>query len=883
MLQRSRLWLFWLVVALTGLAPGLSVSTAWGLAPVQGKEEEEEAPKKKPPVKSEEEEAPKKPPVKAEDGKAKTPGTIELNVTLDLATGPFNLPAEAVKLKGQYPAAGALLEEFVRAVDILTTEDSRGQQVRQEVRPLSEKYDRNDPGPLKYERISDGARREMPRANIVNVEHYELRALKRVQAFVQEQSSKTGDRVPPYWVHRAAEMVLSEVKRFHDGAISRKQRQGARWDGLSKELERELFQHRLAQLDALKGTKEWGNAYAWCANLSNLYPGDRALEEAIERAFVAHAETLLNENQDFLQARLVIKKLNDTYKFRTTAATRRVESRLQDRARESFAAAEQKKQAGNRTEMLSLLEDAARAWPETPGLREFILKEQATYPVLRVGVRHLPQQISPTTAATDSEKMAMRLVFESLLTLRSGPAARDGYVYKLGDDLRRIPQGYEIVLPENLKWSDGTPVRAPDILRSCELVTKTKNPLYDIDTAGLVEARAPDDRRVELVFKRAVLDPFAYLTFPLVPVKRLPSDRSPRDMAFGKQPLGSGPFMLKSADEDEVVFVANPHYKRWHAPNGPLLHEVRFIRYRDFEVARKNLVDGRWHMLLDLTTAEMRQLTGSDQFSVSTPTAERKGDLIVANPRIWFLAPNQRSGKPLANENLRKAIGLAIDRDQVLTQIFGRDRGQPHAPLNGPFPVQSWAYSPDFRSNLAFDLDKSADALTKAKQELGGNVPPLTLKYPAEALGAKEACERIRTQLLPRGIVLKTEAVPQGVLARELARAEPDYDLVYWCQDFEDERLSIRPLFDSSGLGEDGRNYLGTTGGLERYFDSIQNHRDLTYNMKRYHEIHGAVMDRMLLIPLWQLDTHVAWSRKLKFQRLHPLWIFDHIELWTLQ
>jgi ABC-type transport system substrate-binding protein len=871
---------------LLGFLPGVTPqakAAGWHLAQV--KEEEEEDPKKKPGAKP----ADTKPTDTKPQDNRKPSEALDLKVTLDLSTGPFNLQSEAEKFK-KYPAAAKLLEDLSKAQDILTTIGAQGQNVSRPIRPLPERYEATDAGPLKFEVLGENRERDMPRNLIVGVDHYEYRALKQVSAFVQEQKAKpasAADKMPAYGVHRVAEMILSEVSNFHQSAISRKQRRGNRWEGLAKNLEREVFSHQLAQIDALTEQKDWGNAYALCEILNKNYAGSAALEQAIERVFVAHARSLIDESQNFLQARLVLKKLKETYTFRTSGEVRNVEDRLKKKARDSFLAAQKLKEENKRTEMFSLLEEASQAWPDTAGLREFILKEQAAYPVLIVGVRHLPQQMSPTTAATDAEKMAARLIFEPLVNLRSGPSAKEGYIYKLGDDLRRIDQGYEIVLPPTLKWSDGTPVRSADVLRSWELAAKTKNPLYDIDIANVLEAQAPDDERVQLIFKRGVLDPFSYLTFPLVPVKRLPSDRSPRDLAFGKQPLGSGPFMVKSADDEEVVLVANPHYQRWHAPQGPYFKEIRFIRYTDFNVARKAMEDGRWQMLLDITTQEMRQMTGTDQFAVATPSAlnvDSKGAYPFTNPRVWFLAPNMRSGKPLASENLRKAIGFAIDRDTILSKVFNRDSGKPHKPLNGPFPLDSWAYNKDYNTISALDLDKSSDLLKNARdKDLGGAVPTLSLKYPLEALGAKEACEAIRTQLLPRGITLKVEGVPQRDLARELARAEPNFDLVYWCYDFEDERLSLRPLFDVSGLVEDGRNYVGSTGGLDQLFDNIQNHRDLVYNQKRSFEVHRAVVDRMLLVPLWQIDTHVAMTRKLKFNHLHPILIFDHVELWTLE
>jgi hypothetical protein len=38
----------------------------------------------------------------------------------------------------------------------------------------------------------------------------------------------------------------------------------------------------------------------------------------------------------------------------------------------------------------------------------------------------------------------------------------------------------------------------------------------------------------------------------------------------------------------------------------------------------------------------------------------------------------------------------------------------------------------------------------------------------------------------------------------------------------------------------------------------------------------------MTLIPLWQLDRHVAVHKSLRDARIHPLWLFDNVEHWRL-
>jgi hypothetical protein len=41
--------------------------------------------------------------------------------------------------------------------------------------------------------------------------------------------------------------------------------------------------------------------------------------------------------------------------------------------------------------------------------------------------------------------------------------------------------------------------------------------------------------------------------------------------------------------------------------------------------------------------------------------------------------------------------------------------------------------------------------------------------------------------------------------------------------------------------------------------------------------------EKMIMLPLWQIDRHVAVHRNLRYTRLHPVCVVDDIELWQLR
>jgi peptide/nickel transport system substrate-binding protein len=420
-----------------------------------------------------------------------------------------------------------------------------------------------------------------------------------------------------------------------------------------------------------------------------------------------------------------------------------------------------------------------------------------------------------------------------------------------------------------------------------EIMTDPASPYYDPLAKELLEVKATDPYRFTVTLTRGYLDPLSLMTFDLLPAHLLPGGRSPRNLSFGKQPVGTGPYVYQGVDGREMVFVANPNYHRPHAPDGPNVKEIRLVEYTDFATAREGLANGTYHALLDLTTKEMEQLSGMQQATVVTPTEPRVAvEPYLANPSVYFLLPNCRK-PPFSSKNMRLAVGLSIDRERILREVFrGTGAKKYHTPLNGPFPLGSWAYNPALNPAKVspFNPNLARDKLQQGRAE-AGNVSAFTIKHAAEDLTAGPACKEIKADLDKLGMAIKVEAVPFQKLMGEMVADRPNFDLIYWRYDFDNETLSLWPLLDPKGDGPNGRNYLGLSqvSEIENKFREIQNRRDFAYVRQQSHILHDALTQtHMVPIPLWQLDKHVAIHKSVIVTRVHPIHFVDDVEEWRL-
>jgi peptide/nickel transport system substrate-binding protein len=877
------------LLALFSLAAACWLTAAWAQDKKRPKEEEDDTPKKPAATKTDDAKKTAEP---AKDTPKKNEEEEEARPRKSAVPGlgaPVSL-ADAAK-QAPHPKIKEALEKLVLQVDTVTTVNG----TTWEVEPLKKRFEPNQQGPVDFKRVKDGTELRKQREELSNVTHYELR-LAEVARQLQNSGLDKPDAsgkvaVPHSKLLHYAEILLSEAVRFHVDARNKKLRVDG-WTGLEAEFRKELQQVQFAQLRALTGDGDWegGEALAHHLRFGLNYAPTRDLMDAIESHFVAQANALIAKD-DHPAARRKLEFYATKYASGAVSAqVEQVHKVLREKAAQYLREGEALGTKGETSKAFALVQKAEETWPTLAGIREARARYLKANPVLRVGVKQLPTQVSPTTAVTDVDHAACELVFDRLFNLRAGPSARDGYECKLGIDIQPTTSGgLQLVLPADIKWSDGKPFTTDDLLRSKEILVDKRCPYYDPEAAALLTRfQSEDDYHLSIEFTRGSIDPASFLTFPILPAHRLARERSPVDPAFGKSPIGTGPYVFKGIEGNEAIFQANPHYKRAHAPDGPAIKEIRFVHYPDFQQAKQALVTGVVQILYGLTTDEFEQLQGAGPIDLLTPTQPHENTPgAFTNPRIYFLAPNLR--KPaLANADLRKAISMSINRDAILDSVFrGKDK-KGHVVLNGPFPVQSWAYDQEQYGPGAgspFKPQAAKGHMTQAQSKLG-QIPALSLHYPADDPLAAKACAEIQKMLAVNGIAVEPKAQPRDAIIRDLAKARPDFDLVYWHHDFETETLSLWPLFDPNGADGNGRNYIGMVQDTEvpGRFTNLQTRRDLPVVKRTAHELHGIITnDKALLIPLWQLDRYVAVHKtNVRTTRVHPLWLFDDVEEWRL-
>ncbi|HJT79079.1 MAG TPA: ABC transporter substrate-binding protein [Gemmataceae bacterium] len=731
-----------------------------------------------------------------------------------------------------------------------------------------------------------GDRWEVRSTELTGIRYYEQIVLDRVNDFLQKPLDKDPaqkDYVARPEMLRLAETALSAALRYHDSALQLGQREGDEFDAMAGALRKRLLEVQMEQLKLLADAGDWDGAFALAIRLADAYPNsEEQLQIATPLAqLIGRAVESGNYDEDKLnQLQLRLRQLED--RFPGTAALNPINDKLKAQAQRMFDHAQELVDAGKKQEALDLLRRAEAIWPRLPGLHDYRLRLDNALAVLRVGVRNLPQHLSPALAATDAERQALDLLFESLVKLSTDPeTGEEHYAPGLAEGPPRlVPLGRQFRLAHDAYWSNDKPVTAADVRWTVGLLKNPRWPGYQPALAELLDnvTVGGDPYRVSLTLQRGFVDPLSLMTFKLLPAEPWPGQAltPENERKFALAPVGSGPYQFagpkrSAGGRDYVSFTASPNYGSRAGKAGlPHLREVEFFKTDD---PVKDLQAHTIDLVPDLP---------SDKVKAAGDVAGVRVRTLPQNLRVYFLAVNYRQPN-LQDVHLRLALAWAIDRAKILTDAFRR--GGPgenvHHVLTGPFPAGSWACG---QAQVGYRHDRARRELVEA-QKAGLEGVELTLKYPNDDPAVKRAMEAVRDQVKTEiGVALNPVAVDPHDLKEQVEGAH-DYDLAYYHYDFPSEAYWLWPLFDPQGTEEHGSNYLGYTNDadLQQDFGNVMAYCDFEKVREATHALSDRLCEKMPFIPLWQLDRHVALTTDLKTGPLDPLHLFSDVEQWRLE
>jgi len=344
------------------------------------------------------------------------------------------------------------------------------------------------------------------------------------------------------------------------------------------------------------------------------------------------------------------------------------------------------------------------------------------------------------------------------------------------------PQTFIFKLRPDLKFSDGTPLTADDVVFTyTTLINKDFNAPMRALYTPIASVEKVDDLTVKFSLSAPYAPLLSYLDLGIVPQELVEGGRD-----IATQPVGAGPMKLVSWNRGaEIQLEANPDYWAGAPEVGKVTIKIipdNSARAQAFEAGDLDVIQS------PLSPQDITRLAADDRF----------GNVIIPGLGVTYI--NYNTKDPLLSDpKMRQAFSKLIDQETIVNDIYqGVDKVASSIIL-----PSSWAFSADIKQPT-FDVE-GAKALfaeagwqdTNADGILDKEGKPLTvtLATHSEDPNRVQAIEYIQAVMSQAGVDAKTQITDWPSFSTNyVQKSQHQIALLGWLNIVDPDRLLFAQL-----------------------------------------------------------------------------------------
>ena len=323
--------------------------------------------------------------------------------------------------------------------------------------------------------------------------------------------------------------------------------------------------------------------------------------------------------------------------------------------------------------------------------------------------------------------------------------------------------------------------------------------------------------------------------------------------AFGDAPVAAGPYQFESWDKNQSIKLTK--FDDYSGDFGGEADGITFQIFKEQEAAYTALLADE----IDLI----------DQLPANAIVGEKfKEDLgeghylEQANSSSYWVGMNYNIDKKLEDVNVRRAISMAIDRDQIVESIFDNTREVASGVVS---PVVDGYVEGQCGEYCEFDPERAKELL----EEGGGYDGKLTLTYNGDG-GHKEWTEAVCNSI-KNTLEIDCVATPTVDFATMLTSlGENEVKGMFrmgWVMDYPSIENYLAPIFSK---GASSNYYQYDNEEFQQLLTDGAAADDAEEANKLYQEAEQVLMEDMPAIPLWYGKTIMGWSENVDNVKATP-------------
>ncbi len=461
------------------------------------------------------------------------------------------------------------------------------------------------------------------------------------------------------------------------------------------------------------------------------------------------------------------------------------------------------------------------------------------------GVLGQPRFINPVLAPLNStDRSLSKLIYPSLFKLDTN-GELDPYLAKnitSSEDLKT----FEVKLKENATWQDGEPITAQDVVFT---ITTLQEPGFNSplrETWQEIEVEATGEHSVRF----RLPEPYTFfkenLTLGILPQhkwKNVSADRFSLN-SLNIKPLSGGPYSVTNVNKNDDGSIRTLRMKKTEDFWGetPYINQLTFRFYPNTSALINALRSGQVDGMSSLPVQFYPDIKNDPRLRVH-----------ATNQLLYYaLFFNQNQKTAFENKKVRRALGLAINRQKLIEQVWHNQASVVNSPLPPQATYAIAGESLGFNPEKAKTLLKEDDAQNMEIELTVSTVPALE----STAQFIKKAWENV-------GLEVRINPVASGNMESEVLQGR-EYEVLLFGQAL---RANADPFsfWHSSQTGHPGLNLAGyTSNEVDEILETIRQTKEEKTLKEKFTNFQQQVGKDLPAVFLFSPKMLYAMNKKVK-------------------
>lgn len=411
---------------------------------------------------------------------------------------------------------------------------------------------------------------------------------------------------------------------------------------------------------------------------------------------------------------------------------------------------------------------------------------QSTPVVMRVGWQGSPDTLNPGAAVLSESYTIFGLVYDTMYQLQLDGSFKLSLAESMTVSDDSLTYTYKI--RDNVKWHDGEPLTAEDVVFTYYLYQNTEGyPWMGDYTSYFENIEATDNNEVVITLSEAIPNIDAQLVFLYVLPKHIWENEDGYEFENTAM-IGSGAFKMVEYKPSEFVHLAaNTDY----FGEKPKIDEVIFQTFDNSDALVQAIKTGQVDMITEMPNTAVETLRSEANVEVVTgaPFSPGVTDIIINQTLPENCPPDDGvcTGHPaLLDRNVRVAMSHATDKQKIIDVVL-LGLGTPGTALL-PDGLGIW-YNSSIK-DYAYDLAEANKLLDDAGyvdtnndgvREMPDGSRDLTFRisWPNDSIDSPRMAELLSEMWGAIGIKLEAQAMDPDALTSVCCPAF-DFDIILW-------------------------------------------------------------------------------------------------------